>query len=233
MSDPTHDPYARDSIGRLRGAPIEPIEEYEASGRFRCDPYAPPDPERVDALLTRLGLEGGRNFDPHRSNPIVEQWEMHQRFAESFSPGHDRLAHPATGTQTLGHHMAFMQVGQRRTGGPKRSSISAQNDDPLDVRAVLVGCDSEGWLQTEVNSYEEVRRIVLEQLSPKLRRDSWCGFCNKKKIRLADLRFLLQGHSYWIFATPACLGCQTKLCTNAREIDVDLTWIAHPSVGDQ
>lgn len=229
MSDFNPDPFARDSIGRLPGAPLEPVGEYEASGRFRSDPYSPADPERVAALLKRLGLEDGKPFDPHRTNPVVEQWEMHRRFAESFSPGHDRLTNPATGTQTLGTLMAYMQLGQRRTGGPERADISARKNDPLDVRPVLVGCDVDGWLQVEVNTREEVRRVVVDRLSPELRRDSWCGFCHKKQLRLSDLRFLLRGHSFWIVATPACMDCQNKLASNAVEINAELEWIDHPA----
>ena len=228
MSDYNPDPYARDSAGRLRDAPPEPVHEYEASGRFRSNPWGAADPAEVAALMDRLGMKPGHPFDPHRAHPEVEQWEMHQRFAESFSPGHQRLENPGSPGSTLGELLPHARVGNRLRGGDERSDIEQQLNGPFDKRPALVGCDVDGWVQLPVSTVEEVTKGVLEHIAPKLRKDSCCGFCYKKQIRLRDIRFLLRGHSFWIHVQAACVACQTKLQANADRIGVELSWIDHP-----
>ncbi|WP_155291630.1 hypothetical protein [Rhodococcoides fascians] len=228
MSDFNPDPYTRDSAGRLRNAPSEPVHEYEASGRFRSNPYGAADPAEVAALMDRLDMKPGQPFDLRRANPIVDQWEMHQRFAESFSPGHQRLENPGAPGMTLGELLAFTRVGNRRRGGNERSDVEQQLDDPFDKRPALAGSNVDGWVQLPVSTVEEVTRGVVEHFAPKFRKDSCCGFCFKKQIRLRDLRFLLRGHSFWIHVHAACVECQTKLQANADRIGVQLSWIDHP-----
>jgi hypothetical protein len=233
VSSYSSDPFTVDRNGRVRGAAPEPVHEYEESGRFRADPDASPDPAELTALLGRLGmLDADGNPKPkdlHEGNPIVDQWDKHREFAECFSPGHERLRNPSTESAHLGLLLAYARIGHRRRGGLRRGDIEQQIDDRFDKRPVLVGCDELGWLDVPVTSYEEVKAAVVDRYAAPSKKDSWCGFCYRKRLPLDEIRVLLRGHGFRIFVTPACARCQAKLVKNANEIDVVLDWIDHPA----
>ncbi|MGW5075968.1 hypothetical protein [Rhodococcus sp. NPDC004095] len=228
MSGFAWDPYARENIGRRRGSLPDPVAEYEASGRFRSDPSAAPDPDRVAALLARLGLANGGRTNLHDGSPVVDQWEAHRRFAESFSPGHQRVRSPLNPNATLGDLFPHIIGGHRKPGPLARGDIS-QQVDPLDKRPALIGDDRLGTLHVPVVDRNEVESAVRGQFAPRLRKESWCGFCMKKQVKLGEIQFLLRGHSFWIHVSPACGRCHGLMDESAERIGVELTWIAHPS----
>lgn len=223
------DPYARGSIGRRRESLPEPVAEYESSGRFRSDPYGEAHPLDVAEMLDRLGLSSGTPRDIHDGNPIVDEWDMHRRFAESFSAGHQRLRNPHDARSPLAELFAHAIAGHRKPGLLERGDIS-QQVDPFDKRPALVGSDLMGTLHIPVTSIAEVNAAVQEHFAPILRKESWCGICFSKRIKPAEIKFLLRGHSFWILVNPVCLRCQRKLIDSAERVNVDLFWIDHPSV---
>lgn len=224
----TFDPYARDSIGRRRESLPEPVAEYENSGRFRSDPYGEAHPLDVAEMLDRLGLSSGTPRDIHDGNPIVDEWDMHRRFAESFSPGHQRLRNTHDPRSFLAEVFTHAIAGHRKPGLLERGDIS-QQVDPFDKRPALVGDDSIGTLHIPVTNITEVNTAVQEHFAPVLRKKSGCGICFSKRIKLAEIKFLLRGHSFWILVNPVCAPCQQNLNDSAARIDVDLYWIDHPS----
>lgn len=223
-----NDPYSRLNIGEVRGShrAIAPISEYEASGRFRGDPDAVPDPARVaDLALQVVAIRESRE-----PSPVSDQLEAAYRLAECFSPGHAFLRSPINPDVTLGIDMACIVAGHRKPKNDPSYDVAQQVESPLHTSATVLGSTWDGFVHTRVFTVDEVHDAA-RGLLPTVRARSWCGFCFVKRIRPVDAAILLRGHSFWIDARPACLRCQAKLEASAARIGVELDWVRPASAG--
>jgi hypothetical protein len=215
------DESTRNRIGRVRGphGANEPVEEYEASGRFAA--VSPPDMERVAAIAERIVA----NRESLKGSPATDQLEAAYRLAESCSPGHERLGCIGGSGRTAGEWFSSVVAGHRRPVRDPAQDVAQQVPTPLATTATMIGCTDEGGLHVRVTTPRELVQAARLFL-PTQRKESWCGFCRRKKLKVSELKILLRGRSFWIDARPVCRRCRDELEASAGSVGIELTWVS-------
>lgn len=223
------DPHSKLNIGtrRYMRDTIAPICEYEASGMFSGEPDAVPDPLRV----AELGMRVVANRESRVSSPFTDQLEMAYKLADSCSPGHEFLRSPTNPDRTMADELSWVIGGHRKPGGNPSEDAAQQDENPLFTAATVIGSTWDGYVHTRVFAVADIYRAA-EDLLPKVRARSWCGFCFVKQIRPVDAAILLRGRGFWIDARVACKGCRSKLVESAQQIGVTLSWVRPPETGE-
>lgn len=219
------DPHSKLNIGtrRYMRDAIDPIDEYDAASMFSSEPDAVPDPVRV----AELGMRVVANRESRVPSPFTDQLEMAYKLADGCSPGHEFLQSPTNPDRAMADELSWVIGGHRKPGGNPSEDVAQQVESPLFTAATVIGSTWDGYVHTRVFDVADIHRAA-EDLLPKVKARSWCGFCFVKRICPVDVAILLRGRSFWIDARPACLRCQGWLGASAERIGVTLSWVRPP-----